>query len=193
MLKEIVTKNRSYRSFDGSYAIKRETLLDFIDCARLTPSSVNLQPFQYFISCTPGTNETIFPLTAWARLLPNYDGPAEGHHPTAYIVVCTDKNIGPNVDRFRTDVGIVSQTIMLAAVEKGLGGCMIGNFDKDKLAAALKLPENLVPALVLALGKPDEEITLLDLDKDGDSKYFRKDGKHFVPKRRLEDIILGDQ
>ena len=82
---------------------------------------------------------------------------------------------------------------MLAAVEKGLGGCMIGNYDKEKLAAALKLPENLVPSLVLALGKPDEEITLLELEKGGDSKYFRKDGQHFVPKRRLKDIVLGDE
>ena len=68
---------------------------------------------------------------------------------------------------------------------------MIGNFDKDKMAAALKLPENLVPSLVLALGKPDETITLLDLEKGGDSKYYRKDGRHFVPKRKLGDIVLG--
>ena len=64
---------------------------------------------------------------------------------------------------------------------------------RTKLAAALKLPENLVPSLVLALGKPDEEITLLELEKGGDSKYFRKDGQHFVPKRRLKDIVLGDE
>ena len=81
MLKEIVRKNRSYRSFDGTHTVSRETLLDLVDCARLTPSSVNIQPFQYFLSCTPETNETIFPLTAWARLLPNYDGPAKGHPP----------------------------------------------------------------------------------------------------------------
>lgn len=189
MLKELVKQNRSYRSFDGSYEISREILLDLVDCARLTPSSVNMQPFQYFLSYKPETNDIIYPLTAWGRLLPDFDGPAEGHRPTAYIIVCTDKTIGPNVERFRADVGIVSQTIMLAATEKGLGGCMIGNYNPEKVAEALNLPENLMPSLILALGKPDETITLTELEKDGNSRYYRINGKHYVPKRKLEDII----
>ena len=67
MFKDMVKQNRSYRSFDGSYEISKETLTDLIDCARFTPSSVNMQPFQYFISYKPKTNDVIFPLTAWAR------------------------------------------------------------------------------------------------------------------------------
>ena len=193
MFKDMVKQNRSYRSFDGSYEISKETLTDLIDCARFTPSSVNMQPFQYFISYKPKTNDVIFPLTAWARLLRGFDGPAPGHRPTAYIVICTDKTIGPNVERFRTDVGIVAQTIMLAAVEKGLGGCMIGNYNKEDLAAALHLPENLYPSLILAIGKPDETITLTELEKGGDTKYYRVDGKHYVPKRKLEDIVLENE
>lgn len=118
---------------------------------------------------------------------------APGHRPTAYIVICTDKTIGPNVERFRADVGIVAQTIMLAAVEKGLGGCMIGNYNKEDLAAALHLPENLYPSLILAIGKPDETITLTELEKGGDTKYYRVDGKHYVPKRKLEDIVLENE
>lgn len=189
MLKELVKQNRSYRSFDGCYEISREILLDLVDCARLTPSTVNMQPFQYFLSYKPETNDIIYPLTAWGRLLPDFDGPAEGHRPTAYIIVCTDKTIGPNVERFRADVGIVSQTIMLAATEKGLGGCMIGNYNPEKVTEALNLPENLMPSLILALGKPDETITLTELEKGGSSRYYRINGKHYVPKRKLEDII----
>jgi len=192
MLKDLVKQNRSYRSFDGSFEITRETLLDLVDHARFTPSSVNMQPFQYYLSYKPETNDIIYPLTAWARLLPGFEGPAEGHRPTAYIIVCTDKTIGPNVERFRADVGIVSQTIMLAAAEKGLGGCMIGNYNPDKVSAALNLPENLVPSLVLALGKPDETIIMTELEKGSDFRYYRdENGQHYVPKRKLEDITLG--
>ena len=191
MLKDLVKQNRSYRSFDGSVEITRETLLDLVDCARFTPSSINMQPFKYYLSYKPETNDIIYPLTAWARLLPGFEGPAEGHRPTAYIIVCTDTTIGPEA-RFRTDVGIVSQTIMLAAVEKGFGGCMIGNYNPAKVSAALNLPENLVPSLVLALGKPDEKIIMTELENGGNSRYYRdENGQHYVPKRKLEDITLG--
>lgn len=191
MLKDLVKQNRSYRSFDGSFEITRETLLDLVDCARFTPSSINMQPFQYFLSYKPETNDIIYPLTAWARLLPGFEGPAEGHRPTAYIIVCTDTTIGPET-RFRTDVGIVSQTIMLAAVEKGFGGCMIGNYNPKKVSEALNLPENLVPSLILALGKPDETIIMTELEKGGNARYYRdENGQHYVPKRKLEDITFG--
>ena len=191
MLKDLVKQNRSYRSFDGSFEITRETLLDLVDCARFTPSSINMQPFRYFLSYKPETNDIIYPLTAWARLLPGFEGPAEGHRPTAYIIVCTDTTIGPET-RFRTDVGIVSQTIMLAAAEKGFGGCMIGNYNPKKVSEALNLPENLVPSLILALGKPDETIIMTELEKGGNARYYRdENGQHYVPKRKLEDITFG--
>lgn len=191
MLKDLVKQNRSYRSFDGSFEITRETLLDLVDCARFTPSSINMQPFQYFLSYKPETNDIIYPLTAWARLLPGFEGPAEGHRPTAYIIVCTDTTIGPET-RFRTDVGIVSQTIMLAAAEKGFGGCMIGNYNPKKVSEALNLPENLIPSLILALGKPDETIIMTELEKGGNARYYRdENGQHYVPKRKLEDITFG--
>lgn len=53
MLKDLVLKNRSYRGFDESVRISRETLEGFVDCARLCPSSVNKQPLKYFLAWEP--------------------------------------------------------------------------------------------------------------------------------------------
>ena len=87
-------------------------------------------------------------------------------------------------------MGITAQTILLAAAEKGLGGCMIGNFSPEKLSAALSLPESLIPMLVVALGKPDETVIITEVT-DGNTKYYRDDNDvHYVPKRKLEDIVL---
>lgn len=61
--------------------------------------------------------------------------------------------------------------MLLAAVEKGLGGCMIGSFQKEELKTALEIPEYLVPMLVLAIGAPDEEIVLEDAC--GTITYYR--------------------
>ncbi len=191
MILELSRKNRSYRAFDETKPLTRQQLAALVEPTRFCPSSVNMQPMKYYLSCTPEQNGRIFPLTRWARLLKDYDGPAEGQRPTGYIIVCVDENILPNTDRAKTDVGIVAQTIMLAAVEQGLGGCMIANFDKDALKAAISLPEKMFPALILALGVPAEEIILEEIADGESTKYYRDaEGRHHVPKRRLEDILL---
>ena len=190
--KDLVLKNRSCRGFDESYSITRDQLLEMIDCARLTPSSRNLQPIKYYISNTKESNDTILSLTKWAAGLPNLNLPYDGHKPTAFIVVCYDKLIGgENITPFLKDVGIVSQTILLAATEMGLNGCMIGNFSPEKLSSALLLSDNLIPSLVIGLGKSNENIVLTDIN-DGKIGYYRDDNDtHFVPKRKLEEEIIN--
>ena len=189
MIKDLMPKERSYRSFDESVKIDRETLVSFVDNARLIPSSVNLQPLKYKICDTKESCDLVLPLTKWAALLSEYQLPPKDHAPTAYIVICVDKNVSDK-SIFDKDVGIAAQTIMLSAVEEGFGGCMIGNFNPQKLAEALCLPDGIVPSLILGLGKPDEEIITEEIN-DNKSEYYRdENGIHHVPKRTLEEILL---
>lgn len=136
-----------------------------MDCTRYTPSSVNMQPFKYYLACEPETVAKIQPLTKWARALPQMTLPHPGHCPTAFIVICQDTNLNPALQRFQKDVGIVAQTMLLAAVEKGLGGCMIGNYNPDEVKQALSLADHLTPVLLVALGKPDETIVLTEVGR----------------------------
>ncbi|MBQ7293053.1 MAG: nitroreductase family protein [Clostridia bacterium] len=189
MIKDLMIKERSYRSFDESIKIDRETLVGFVENARLIPSSVNLQPLKYRICNTKDECDTMLSLTKWAALLKDYEIPPKGHAPTAYVVICTDKNVSDK-SIFDKDVGIAAQTVMLSAVEAGFGGCMIGNFNPSKVAEALKLPEGVVPSLVLGLGKPDEKIIVEPIGENGSSYYRDADGNHRVPKRSLDEIIL---
>lgn len=88
--------------------------------------------------------------------------------------------------------GIAAQTILLVAVEKGLGGCMIASIDRDGLRQALNIPPRFEIPLVLALGKPRDKVVIETLKPDEDVKYWRdREGTHHVPKRTLEDIMLG--
>ena len=82
MLKDLVLKNRSYRGFDESVRISRETLEGFVDCARLCPSSVNKQPLKYFLAWEPEEVEKVQGLTKWARALPEMVLPHPGKRPT---------------------------------------------------------------------------------------------------------------
>jgi len=187
-LKDLILANRSYRRFDEKSNISRETLLDLIDLARLSPSAGNKQPLRYFISFTADTNTRIFPCLSWAAYLKEWPGPEEGKRPAAYIIVLGDSRLSPTI---LCDHGIAAQSILLGATEKGLGGCIIASIKKDQLRKELDIPEHLDILLVIALGKPRETVRLEDVNDDGDIKYWRDEqGVHHVPKRSLEEIIL---
>jgi len=188
VLYDLVQKNRSYRRFDQTRTLDRDNLVDLIKLARMTPSAANRQPLKYIIANKPELNQKIFSTLAWAGYLTEWDGPVEGERPTAYIIVLCDRTIteNPNVDP-----GVVAQTIMLGAVEKGFGGCIIGSIKKEELSIILNLPEHLRIELVLALGHPVEKVHLDAVKQDGSIKYFRdEDDVHHVPKRALEEILL---
>ncbi len=190
MLKDLLKQNRSYRSFDPSVRVSRELLADWIDHARYCPSSVNLQMLKFVPVADAQLCDAILPLTRWAGKLRDTKLPPKGHAPTAYIVICADRAVTPTAEQFKTDVGISALAIMLAASESGYGGCMIGSFDPEKLSVLLSLPETIVPQLVLALGKPDECVTIVPASPDGSVTYYRENGIHYVQKRALEDLII---
>ena len=81
---------------------------------------------------------------------------------------------------------------MLGAAEKGLGGCIIASIDREGLRKALEIPPRYEILLVLALGKPKETVVIETVGDSGDIKYWRdSEGGHHVPKRPLDDIIIG--
>ena len=191
MIKELVKQSRSFRGYDESRKITREELAELVDCARFAPSSVNRQPFKYYLAGEQWQLDRIQPLTGWARGLPEMRLPHPGHCPTGFIVICQETEWEPDLQRFLKDVGIVAQTMLLAAAEQGLGGIMIGNFSPERLSAALELPTHIVPLLIVAYGKPDETVVLTEAAPGESLNYYRdEDDVHYVPKRRLEDILL---
>jgi len=188
MLKELVLKNRSYRRFEQSHQIDDETLVELVGMARLIPSTANLQALKYLLCFEPERNQVIFQNLAWAGYLQDWPGPVEGERPSAYIIILRDTSINKTET---CDHGIAAQTILLGAVERGLGGCIIGNLNRKKLAISMKIPEHLEILLVLALGKPVEEVSMETVGADGDMKYWRDEkGVHHVPKRSLQEIIV---
>lgn len=188
MLEELIRKNRSYRRFYQDVPVTMETLRELVNLARLSASAANLQPLKYILSCDAETNALIFPHTRWAGYLKDWPGPAEGERPAAYIIILGDTTITKS---FGCDHGIAAQSIMLGATERGLGGCMIGSIDRDGLRRALNIPDHFEILLILALGKPKEQVVIEEVGPDGDIRYYRdQDGVHHVPKRALKDLIV---
>lgn len=187
MFRELVKKSRSIRRFRENEKIDRETLKSLVDLARLSPSAANLQPLKYMIVNDPETNEKIFPCTAWAGYLKEWNGPEEGERPAAYIIILGDTEISSSTG---CDHGIAAQSIMLGAAEQGIGCCMIGSIKREQLRKQLDIPSRYDILLILALGKPAEDVVLEDA-KEGNIKYYRDEKDvHHVPKRPLDEVII---
>ncbi|MHC4575416.1 MAG: nitroreductase family protein [Planctomycetota bacterium] len=189
MIRDLIVKNRSYRRFFQESSIDQQTLKELVDLARLSPSGANLQPLKYVLSCDPQKNAMIFPHLAWAGYLKDWPGPVEGERPSAYIIILADTEIRESVG---CDHGIAAQSILLGATEKDLSGCIIASIDKQQLRNALDISPRYEILLVLALGKPKETVVIETVGPDGSIKYWRdSNGIHHVPKRSLDDIIIG--
>ena len=189
MLKDLVKKCRSYRRFFQEVSIPYEDLKDMVDTARLTGCVKNAQGLKFKLISTAEECAKVFPFLLWAGALKDWDGPVDGERPSAYVLVLEDLSISKNM---MWDEGIVSQTIMLSAVEKGYGGCMIGSCKRAEILEAVGLdPERYGLALVLALGKPKEEVHIVPVGEDGSTAYYRDEKQvHYVPKRELKDILV---
>ena len=189
MIADLITANRSCRRFDENHPITTANLLDLIDLARLSASAANLQPLRYILSCDPATNAKIFDCLTWAYYLKEWPGPAPGERPGAYIVILHDTRISKSLD---CDHGIAAQSILLGAREAGLAGCMLAAVKRPRLRRLLNIPAPMKIKLVLALGKPNENIVIDTVNEEGDIRYWRDENQvHHVPKRRLKDIVLA--
>ncbi len=184
----LIRKSRSTRRFQEDRLLPESLIIDFIDIARLCPSARNRQPLKYIISVDPEETKEIRSALLWALDLPEWDGPSVGERPPAYITIIAPENCSPDP---AIDLGIAAQTILLAAAEQGISGCMFGSIKREEMKRILPVPEGYEILLVIALGYSGEEIRLEPLGDDGDTRYWRTpDGVHHVPKRSLEDCLV---
>ena len=189
MIRDLIVRNRSYRRFYQEVDINLEALRELVDLARLSASAGNVQPLKYILSWQPLRNSLVFSHLGWARYLVDWSGPREGERPSAYIIMLGDTEISRS---FGCDHGIAAQSILLGATERGLGGCIIASIDKEGLRKALEIPLQYEILLVLALGRPKEIAVIETVGPSGDIQYWRdSEGVHHVPKRPLDDIIIG--
>ena len=183
-LHELLLHSRSYRRFHQQ-PLQEQTLVELLELTRLCPSAANRQPLKYLLAWRTEQNAKIFPHLRWAAALAPWPGPAEGDRPTGYIVILGDNRIWR---RWDWDCGIVAQTILLGATERGLGGCMIASIDQTGLRAAFGLPDHLEILMVVALGKPAETVVLEDGSPDSRPYWRDADNVHHVPKRPLAEL-----
>lgn len=169
--------------------VPEEILVKCVDAARLSPSAANRQPLKYVIVNDEESLNDVFSTLHWAGYLPLFS-PSEEEMPRAYIIILLDKNISKEADY---DAGIVAMCISMVAYDEGLGSCILGAVDRNRLREILRVPENLEILLVISLGYPAES-PVVERMKGDDVKYWLDEkGVLHVPKRDLKEIVTWNR
>ena len=184
-LDTLLHRNRSYRGYDPSRVVTESELRDLLGAVPLTASGMHRQPLRFRL-VTSEKARLVLPHITLGAALPEEHLPKPGTEPAAFIVVCSAVPEDRVVD---IDLGFAAQSILLKAVEAGLGGIFILNFRKEALREALGLP--LAPLAVIAIGKPAESVYLMPVSAPDQSlTYYRRDGVHYVPKLPVDMLLI---
>ncbi len=183
-LSSLLLKNRSCRGYDSSFIVRDDQLRSIIEVNTKTASARNAQVLR-FRPVNSSEAAKVLPHIHLGGALPELCLPLPGTEPNAFIIICS--TVGENKNVY-TDLGISAQSMLLRAVEMGLAGICIGAFDKGSIKREFSLHHE--PLMILAIGRSCEDIRLVEISVGEEQKYYRKDGIHYVPKLRLDDLII---
>ena len=184
-LDTLLHRNRSYRGYDPSRTVTRDELLKLVEVTTLVPSGMNRQALRFKLVTRETGAEKVLRRIRLGGALPELHLPLPGTEPEAFILVCATVLEDRIVD---IDLGISLQSMGLKAVEMGLNALIICAFDKQAVQEDFGLA--YPPLAILAVGKGSESIFLKPVAEGETLKYYRVDGVHFVPKIRVEDLLL---
>jgi nitroreductase len=182
---DLAVERRTIRRFKPE-PVPRELLDKLVNAARLAPSAANVQPLEFIIVDDARVKAEVFPALKWAAYIVPAGDPGPGEEPAAYVVTLVNSKLREKM--FEYDVGAAMENMILAALAEGVGACWLLSIDRDKLRAALGVPEGFRIDSVLALGYPAEEPAA---EVMGESCRYWKDeaGRLHVPKRTLAEVL----
>ena len=186
-LHELFVRCRTYRRFEQT-EITEETVRSIIEDARTASCASNLQRLRYVAVLSKETRDAMASLVRFAAYLPPEKGqPKEHERAMAYIVILEPENGGRISD---IDMGIAADRIVLSAYEKGIGSCMMLNYDAGKVRELLHIEEGMKPGLVIAMGVPAHTSTIEEAEAGSDLRYYLDEHDDYhVPKLKTEELV----
>jgi nitroreductase len=155
--KSLVVTRQSDRSYlDRS--VEKEKLVQILECARLSPSACNAQPWHIIVVNDPELKSRIADATSEKILGMNH---FTKQAPVLLVIVEEGTNLTSNFGSWvkrkhfpLIDIGIIAAHICLSASFVGLGSCMIGWFDEGKVKEILNVPSSKRVQLIITIGYP---------------------------------------
>ena len=183
-LSVLLERNRSTRGYDTSFVVRADQLRRIVSVNTKVASARNRQALRFRL-VTADEAHKLLPHISMGAALSEMRLPLPGTEPNAFIIVCS--SIAPHASTY-IDLGISVQSMLLQATEIGLNGLCILSFDKERIMEALGL--SLEPLMVVAIGKSAEKHSIVEISADEPHDYYRKGVVHYVPKVRVDDLII---
>ncbi|GIO12923.1 NAD(P)H nitroreductase [Cohnella xylanilytica] len=178
----VVRERHSVRHYDPSVKISKEELTELLAEASLAPSSSNTQSWRFLVIDDEEAKRKLLPIAnnqnqvveaaATIAVLGDLDGYKEigrindiavqaGYMPEDFAKQFTENSLrlysSLPPEKLKSivqiDGGLVSMQIMLGAKARGYDTVPMGGFNPEKLIEEFKIPANLVPVMLIAVGK----------------------------------------
>lgn len=164
---ELAKKRYSVRSYKEQ-PVEKEKLDTILEAGRVAPTAVNYQPQRIIVVQDKDGLEKV------SKAARTYNAPC-------ILIVCNDTSVSwkrkyDNKDFGDIDAAIATDHMMLMATELGLGTLWIGWFKPQIIKEEFKLPKELEPVSLLAIGYADCEPKSPD--------------RHDTERKPIENIII---
>ena len=157
--REIAENRQSCRAYNSSRSVEKEKLDAILEVARLSPSACNGQPYHITV-CTGETAKKVAKATQGMGL--NKFAPdapillvisEKPYVKTAALGAKMKKN-----DYRSMDIGILSAYITAEAAAQGLGTCILGWLDEEKIRELCNLDGTVRLVITLGYAKDDDKL-----------------------------------
>jgi len=171
-VKEAIEKRRAYRSF-LPVEITKDLVDDLAECAQLTASCFNNQPWRYVFVYDPDVlkkmHEALLLGNKWALK-------------ASMIIVVLGRKEDDCVIRDRVyyqfDIGMATEAMILRATELGLVAHPIAGYSPKKTREILGIPENMDVITLVIVGKHSDKIDPILSDKQVEAEKERPERKN---------------
>lgn len=183
---DVIKGRKSVKYFDPNVKIKREEIIEMLNEANIAPSSCNLQPWRYIVVDTQEGKEklgsanynkiqndtsaamiiVLGDLNHYGKFDEIYGEAVEKGYMTEEVKDGFEKGMGPQLENLPTDknregvyfdCGLWTMQFANIAHAKGYDTNIIGGFVREKVAELFELEENLIPVMLIALGKKEKD------------------------------------
>jgi len=148
---EVIATRRSPRSLDPSAAISHTDLVAILEAARWAPSAFNGQPWRFFV----GKQGDAIHSQILTSLVEFNQGWAKNAAALILVAAKPTREDGSIHGDYQFDCGLAVAQLVIETHDRGLVAHQMTGFDKDKARTNLEMASELVPVVVIAIGKQD--------------------------------------
>jgi nitroreductase len=157
---QLARRRQSVREY-SEQVVEREKIERCLEAAWLAPSACNSQPWKFVVVDDPKLKEAVA-REASGKLIAMNRFALQA--PVLILIVSQKPKLSAQVGGiiknrpyYLIDIGIAAEHICLQAVEEGLGTCIMGWFNENKLQKLLQIPAYHRIDLVICMGYPKSD------------------------------------